>query len=184
MPMQADAEIVRAVLCGDREAFAALVARHERAVWATAWRVLRDDHAAADAGQEAFLQAFRRLGDLRQPEHFGIWLLRIARRESIRLARRRAREPSRSLDEAGTDVPLGPDRDNGPVTRLSADAEDLLAAVAGLPEHERLVVVLHYLDGRSVAEVAEVLGRPAGTVTKQLSRAIARLKIRTKGVIG
>jgi RNA polymerase sigma-70 factor (ECF subfamily) len=79
---------------------------------------------------------------------------------------------------------LGPDRDNGPVTRLSADAEDLLAAVAGLPEHERLVVVLHYLDGRSVVEVAEVLGRPAGTVTKQLSRAIARLKIRTKGVIG
>ena len=48
--MQADAEIVGAVLGGDREAFAALVSRYERAVWATAWRVLRDDHAAADAG--------------------------------------------------------------------------------------------------------------------------------------
>jgi len=58
--MQADAEIVRAVLRGDREEFAALVARHERSVWATAWRVLRDDHAAADAGQEAFLQALTR----------------------------------------------------------------------------------------------------------------------------
>jgi RNA polymerase sigma-70 factor (ECF subfamily) len=39
--MQTDAEIVRAVVCGDRGAFAALVARHERAVWATAWRILR-----------------------------------------------------------------------------------------------------------------------------------------------
>jgi hypothetical protein len=54
--MRADAEIVGAVLRGDREAFAALVSRYERAVWATAWRVLRDDHAAADAAQEAFLE--------------------------------------------------------------------------------------------------------------------------------
>lgn len=180
--MQPDAEIVRAVLRGDRGAFALLVARHERAVWATARSVLRDDHAAADAGQEAFLQAFRRLGDLRQPERFGIWLLRIAGRESIRLARRRAREPGQSLDEARRDLPQY--RSGGPATRLSTDAEDLLEEVARLPEQERLVVVLHYLDGHPVAEVAAALGRPVGTVTKQLSRAIKRLKVRTKGVIG
>jgi RNA polymerase sigma-70 factor (ECF subfamily) len=181
-PMQPDAEIVRTVLRGDRGAFALLVARHERAVWATAWRVLRDDHAAADAAQEAFLHAFRRLGDLRQPERFGFWLLRIAGRESVRRARRRAREPGRSLDEAGGDLPQY--RGDGSATRLSADAEELLGAVAGLPEQERLVVVLHYLEARPVAEVAAVLGRPVGTVTKQLSRAIGRLKVRTKGVIG
>jgi RNA polymerase sigma-70 factor (ECF subfamily) len=56
--------------------------------------------------------------------------------------------------------------------------------VARLPEHERLVVVLRYLNGHSVAEVAAALGRPVGTVTKQLSRAIERLKVRAKGVIG
>jgi RNA polymerase sigma-70 factor (ECF subfamily) len=173
--MQADAEIVRAVLRGDRGAFAALVARHERAVWATAWHVLRDDHAALDAGQEAFVQAFQRLGDLRQPEQFGVWLLRIARREAIHLARRQAREPTQSLDGAKADLTS---------TRLSADTEELLAAVARLPEHERLVVVLHYLEGHSVAEVASALGRPVGTVTKQLSRANERLRVRTKGVIG
>ena len=182
--MQADAEIVRAVLHGDRQAFTALVTRHERAVWATAWRVLRDDHAAADAGQEAFLQSFHRLGDLRRPEQFGVWLLRIARRESIRLARRRARDPCRSLDETGTDPPQDRDGTAGSATRLSADAEDLLAAVARLPEHERLVVALRYLEGHSVAEVAAALGRPVGTVTKQLSRAIERLKVRTQGVRG
>ena len=180
MPIQADADIVRAVLRGDREAFAALVARHERAVWATAWRVLRDDHAAADAGQEAFLQAYLRLGDLRRPERFGVWVLRIARRQAIRLARRKAHETGRSLDETGTVPPTGRD---GSTTRLPADVEELLTAVARLPEHERLVVVLHYLDGRPVAEVAAALGRPVGTVTKQLSRAIERLRIRTRGVL-
>jgi RNA polymerase sigma-70 factor (ECF subfamily) len=182
--MQTDAEIVRAVLCGDRGAFAALVARHERAVWTTAWRVLRDDHAAADAGQEAFLKAFHRLGDLRRPDQFGVWLLRIARRESIRLARRRARDPSRSLDDDSTDPPQVCDRIDGPVTRLAADAEELLSAVARLPEHERLVVALHYFDGLSVGEVAAALGRPVGTVTKQLSRAVERLRVNAKGVAG
>jgi RNA polymerase sigma-70 factor (ECF subfamily) len=180
--MQADAEIVRAVLCGDREAFAALVSRHERAVWATAWRVLRDEHAAADAGQEAFLQAFHRLGDLHQPELFGVWLLRIARREAIRLSRRRSREPSRSFEQAGIEPPLEPHREGGSAMRLTADGQELLSAVARLPEHERLVVALRYLEGHSVSEVAAELGRPVGTVTKQLSRAIKRLKIGTKGV--
>ncbi len=174
--MQADAEAVRAVLGGDREAFAVLVARHERAVWATAWRVLRDDHAAADAGQEAFLQAFRRLAALRRPERFGAWLLRITRREAVRLARRRSRLALRALDEAEAEPAARP------TTWLSDDAAALLAAVARLPEHERLVVVLHYLDGRSVAEVATALGRPVGTVTKQLSRALERLRQKTKGV--
>lgn len=178
--MQADAEIVRAVLGGDRGAFAALVARHERAVWATAWRILRDDHAAADAGQEAFLQAFRRLERLRRPDLFGVWLLRIARREAVRLARRRSHEPGGGLGADGDSGP--PDRD-APATRLPDDAEELLRAVAELPEHERLVVGLRYLEGHSVAEVAAALGRPVGTVTKQLSRAIERLKARTKGVI-
>lgn len=180
--MQADAEIVRAVLGGDGGAFAALVGRYERAVWVTARRVLRDDHAAADAGQEAFVRAFQRLGDLQRPERFGVWLLRITRREAIRMARRRAREPSRPLDDADADLPHDRGRVEGPFTRLPADADDLLAAVARLPEHERLVVVLHHLDGRPVAEVAEALGRPVGTVTKQLSRAVERLKVRIKGV--
>jgi RNA polymerase sigma-70 factor, ECF subfamily len=176
--MRADAEIVRAVLSGDREAFAELVARHERAAWATARRVLRDDHAASDAAQEAFFQAFHRLGHLRRPERFGVWLMRITRREAVRLARRRARHPGRSLDEAGVD-PAG---DDGPAPRLSAESEEVLAAVARLPDHERVIVALRYLDGHSVAEIAEALGRPVGTVTKQLSRAIGRLKGLLKGV--
>src|SRR5258708_19741698 len=106
--MTADAEIVRTVLRGGPGAFAALVARHERAVWATAWRALRDDHAAADAGQEAFLQAFHRLGDLRRPEQFGVWLLQIARRESLRLARRRPPHPTPPPHQPPTHPPPDP----------------------------------------------------------------------------
>ena len=85
--MNSDAEIVRQVLEGDRESYAVLVARHEKAVWATAWQILRDGHAASDVAQDAFVHAFHHLQDLRQPELFGVWLLRITRREAVRAAR-------------------------------------------------------------------------------------------------
>jgi RNA polymerase sigma-70 factor (ECF subfamily) len=170
--MKADAEIVRLVLEGDRESFAVLVGRHEKAAWATAWRVLRDEHAASDAAQEAFLQAFHRLHDLREPALFGVWLLRIARREAVKVARVRSRNRTRSIEEESDDL-----RDErGAVSSLSSDSEEILAALARLPEHERLVVSLRYLEGQSVAEIGEALGRLVGTVTKQLSGAISRLK--------
>ena len=171
--MQTDAEIVKAVLQGDRASYALLVARHERTVWATAWRVLRDDHAALDASQEAFLQAFQRLGDLRQPSLFGFWLLRITRRESIRLSKKKRHELVRAMSDADSVQHAISD---DVATGLSLEAKAILEAVVRLPEHERIVVVQHYLDGCSVSEVAANLGRPVGTVTKQLSRAIARLK--------
>lgn len=180
--MEPDAKIIQSVIQGDRGKFAILVARYERAVWATAWKVLRDDHAAADAAQEAFLAAFKHLGEVRDPEHFGLWLLQIARREAIRLARRRSRDPSPLLDndDDSEDEALN---HFDTVTSLSVQSEDLLATIARLPEHERIVVVMRYLDGLSVGEIATALGRPIGTVTKQISRAIERLKISFKEVI-
>ncbi len=176
--MKADAEIVRLVLLGDRDAFAELVARHERAAWATARRIVGDDHTASDAVQEAFLQSFHRLETLRQAAQFGVWLLKIARREAIRLARSRARQPACPVSDQGRELAGG----NGIGSSLSADSEEILRALGRLPDHERLVVSLRYLEGHSVSEIAQALNRPVGTVTKQLSRAIERLRANLKGV--
>jgi RNA polymerase sigma-70 factor, ECF subfamily len=178
--MHSDEELVRVARLGRRDAFASLVDRYERVVWVTARRILGDDHAAADAAQEAFLQAYRRLHALREPSLFAGWLLRIARREATRMARLRSRHPTRSLDECVEEQPSHPDDSEG---RFSADSEELLAAIADLPDHERSVVVLRYVDGRSVAEIAAASGRPVGTVTKQLSRALERLRLTLTEVI-
>ena len=161
-------DLVRAVLDGDSFAFAELVRRYERAVWATGWKVLRDYHAVQDATQNAFVEAYRQLAQLRRPATFGVWILQIAHREALRIVRKRRSEES--LQTAGN-LPANSTGIHG-----LEDYGELMAALGGLPEHERLVVILHYLDGRPVAEVAELTGRPVGTVTKQLSRAIERLK--------
>ena len=157
------------MLEGDRASFAELVRRHQRTVVATAWQTLGDYHAAQDAAQEAFVAAYRKLGTLRDPSRFGPWVLTIVRRTALRIARRRRPRPE-PLERAGD--PPGPDE----ADPLDEDLQRLLEAVARLPDHERVVVVLRYLEGHSVASIAQMTGRPVGTVTKQLSRAVTRLK--------
>ena len=157
---------IRAVLNGDRAAFAALVRKYERAAWVTAWKILRDYHTAQDATQDALVEAYRRLGQLRHPELFGVWLLRIVRHEALRLARRQAKSKALVLSD-GTASAEPPESEN----------VDLLDAIGRLPNHERLVVALRYLEELPVADVARLVGRPVGTVTKQLSRAVRRLRI-------
>ncbi len=166
--MQTTAELVTATQSGDRDAFAELVRRYERAVLSTAWSVLNDYHAAQDVAQDSFVIAFRKLGDLRNAQAFGKWLLALTRREALRHSRKTL--ASVSIDSVTE--PLN----ESPLPAWIQDYEDLARAIGGLPSHEKEVVVFHYLDGYSAREVAELTSRPIGTVTKQLSRAVTRLR--------
>jgi RNA polymerase sigma-70 factor (ECF subfamily) len=166
--MRPDAELVNSALRSDRAAYGELVCRYSQCVVTTAWQVLGDYHAAQDAAQEAFLVAYQKLGSLRDGSMFGPWVLKIARRCALRSVTGRAKVVR--LEPA--DAPPAPSQD-GP---LGDDQEELLAAVTRLPEHERVVVVLHYFQEHSVQAVAQLTGRPVGTVTKQLSRALRRLR--------
>jgi RNA polymerase sigma-70 factor (ECF subfamily) len=166
--VESDRQLVESALAGRRASFAALVERYERAVRAAALTVLRNQHDACDAAQEAFVIAYRKLPALRRRSAFGPWLLRIARREALRLVRgRRGSVPLEAAD--GVASADGNGRPNG-------EQERLLEAVDRLPRHERVVLMLRYFNGRSVAEIAATTGRPVGTVTKQLSRAHRRLR--------
>lgn len=78
-----DGELVRRTLAHDLRAFDALVARHRESVLATTASPLCDWHEAEDAAQEAFVQALRGFGDLREPAKFGTWLRTIARRCAV-----------------------------------------------------------------------------------------------------
>lgn len=166
--VQSDAEFVEAVLGGDRASFAILVQRYERAVLGVALGVLRDHHAAQDVAQDAFTTAFERLGTLRRSGRFAPWVLGIARRKAIDLWHERSNRPQETVP---------PDRiaarSDG---RLNERVEKAFEAIDRLPERQRQVVLFRYCDGLSVREIAEATGSPVGTVTKCLSRALARLR--------
>lgn len=166
--MQSDAELVGAVLGGEKEAFAVLVRRYERPVRAVALDILGDKHSATDVSQDAFVAAYRKLPALRKPSAFGPWLMKITRRCALDSARRKPRETA--LEPA---VAAALESPNG---QLDQDKQALLAAVVRLPKAERQVVMLRYFAGHSAKDVAGIVGRSIGTITKQLSRAHERLR--------
>lgn len=166
--MRTDAELVKACLNGEKEAFGSLVKRYERPVRAIALDILRDYHAVGDVSQESFMAAYRKLSGLRKAEVFGPWLMKITRRRALDSVRQGPMKAP--LDSA---MNVAADSTDG---RLDEGKQRLLAAVVKLPRGERQVVMLRYFSGCSVRDVAEIVGRSVGTVTKQLSRAHKRLR--------
>jgi RNA polymerase sigma-70 factor (ECF subfamily) len=166
--VQTDAELIKAVLNGEKHLFAVLVRRYERSVRAVALDVLGDYHSATDVSQDAFVRAYERMAGLRKPESFGPWLMKITRRCALDSVRRKPKEA-----RLETKISAAIEKPNG---RLDEDKQQLLAAVVKLPRAEQQVVMLRYFGGNSVNGVAEILGRSTGTVTKQLSRARVRLR--------
>ncbi|HLA86245.1 MAG TPA: RNA polymerase sigma factor [Thermoguttaceae bacterium] len=165
--MKSDAETVRRVLSGDRSAFAELIRRHECAVITAAWSILGEFHLAQDTAQEAFLTAYHSLATLRDASSFGPWVLKITRRKAQRESKQRSRMRTATLtdDVIGRDCPEPGDL-----------RERLIQAIGRLPEQHQSVVMLRYLGGHSVRSIALMTGRSVGTVTKQLSRSVARLR--------
>lgn len=166
--MKSDAELVAAVLRGDRKTYAALFQRHERSVLAVALAVLRDHHLAQDIVQEAFVTAYEKLASLRSPASFGAWVRKIARHEALDVARDRRTRVAGNVPQARSDPSCDGDPDEA--------QQQLLTAILSLPRHEQVALTLHYFEGHPVKAISAMTGRPVGTVTMQLSRARARLR--------
>jgi RNA polymerase sigma-70 factor (ECF subfamily) len=160
-----DAELVGRTLRGDAAAFEDLVRRYERSARAIAYTVLKNWHAAQDAAQDAFLNAYLRLASLRQSSKFGPWLLKIAHNQAR--ANSRAHRVHQPLDLANDQIAVDGEAEN---------LDDMLYLIAQLANHERAVITLRYIEGHDVAMIAQIRSCSVGTVTKQLSRAHARLQ--------
>ncbi len=166
-----DAELVARVRQGDVEAFGPLAMRYEKTLLAATIAHLRDIHTADDVVQATMLRAFQRLNTLRDDSKFGPWLMQIARRQMVDAVRARPVSVTVPVEEFDTEGLA-----DAPGGDVWIENEYLLDVVARLPDHERLLIGLRYFDGHAMAEIAEITSRPLGTVTKQLSRAIARLR--------
>jgi RNA polymerase sigma-70 factor (ECF subfamily) len=166
-----DRALLAAHVAGDPEAFTVLVRRHRDRLWAVALRTMRDREEAADALQDALLSAYRNAAGYRGDAAVTTWLHRVVVNACLDRMRRRAVHPSVPLGD--TDVPALSDEHAALERRL-----DIRAALARLPEQQRIAIVLVDLQDLSVAEAAAYLGVAEGTVKSRCSRgrlALARL---------
>lgn len=166
-----DQILVERAMRGDRVAFNELASRWVNRLYGIATLILRDPDLASDATQEALIAAWRDLSGLREADHFGAWLNRLL----VRACHREAKRARHRRVVEITEVPLDNHaaRDDLPTF---LDRDQLERGFSRLDVEHRAIVVLHHLEGFSLAEVAEVLGLPTGTVKSRLHRALGTMR--------
>ena|SRR5690606_8431761 len=176
-PGRDDADLLRAHVAGDPRAFGELFRRHRDRLWAVALRTLGDPEEAADALQDAMLNAHRAAERFRGDAAVTTWLHRIVVNACLDRIRRRRAHPTVPL-------PDGSLTEDGPVgvepTAPLVDPDTALVvrqALAQLPPEQRTAIVLVDLQGYSVAEVAAIFEVAEGTVKSRCARGRARLAV-------
>lgn len=167
-----ESELAALAHAGDRQAFGALVERYALQARRLARTVLNDPDDADDAAQDGFLAAWRHLGRYDPGRPFGPWLMRIVANAA---ADRRRRRRVRQTEELS---PVTASRDAGPATETDRSGlrEAFAAALQGLPERQRMAIVLFDVEGYSHAEIAGILGVPEGTVRSDVFHARRALR--------
>jgi RNA polymerase sigma-70 factor (ECF subfamily) len=167
----ADEEIVVRVRAGDTHLFEVLMRRYNQRLYRAARAILRNDADAEDAVQQAYLNAYRHLGQFEGRARFSTWLTRIAVYEALSRRRRTRDNPPGSGDDEQVEriVSAAPDPERH--TYAGELGALLESALATLPDGYRSVFMLREVDGLNTAETARQLSVSEGTVKTRLHRA-------------
>ena len=162
-------QLVAACRTGDTTAYAGLVRAYSGRVFAICLGMLGDTHDAEDIAQQALLKGLTGIRQLRDNEHFGAWIVRIAKNLCIDFVRKRKHKHT-AVDCRAARVHVG--RTGHPEALMG----ELQVALANLAEDARVVLMLFYFDGRSTKNIAETLAISQTAVQTRLSRARKQLR--------
>ena len=177
--VEPEERLVLRAQAGDTTAFDSLLRRYEKPLFRHAFRMIGDVDGSYDALQESYVAIFRSIRNLRSRKSFRAWAYGVTTRTCLKhLARRgRLRDRTSALDFDPTDTVPSVDL----LTAEKEEAVQILDQVAGLSPKLRAVMVLHYQEGLTLAEVAAALEISAGTVKSRLAAGLARLRVPATG---
>jgi RNA polymerase sigma-70 factor, ECF subfamily len=174
---QLDLDLVKRVQAGDNSAFDLLVRKYQHRIGALVYRFVPDHAESQDVTQEAFIRAYRAIGNFRADAQFYTWLYRIAvntAKNHLVAAKRRPPTADIAAEDAEHHAGAGRlhDHDTPEHQLLRQEIEQTVSAtVAGLPEDLRQAITLREVDGRSYEEIAQMMQCPIGTVRSRIFRA-------------
>lgn len=172
-----DASLVMHALGGNRDAFCTIVTRYQTLLCSIAYSSLGDVKRSEDLAQDAFIEAWRKLDSLREPERLKAWLCGILRFKISHFRRAESGQPTTTagdVDNGHHNVPASTDIEKEAIT---AQQESLMWKVlASMDDTYREPLVLFYREQQSVTKVAEELDLSEGTVKQRLSRGRKLLK--------
>ncbi len=169
--LMSDAELMQGVAGGDRDAFAALIERHQQNVHHLAYRFVGRADVADDLAQDAWLRVYRAAGTYQATAAFTTWLYRLVLNLARDWAKSQARRSAAPLPEsvAGENA-----------AAVQAERRELIDAIQdailSLPENQRQAVVLHRYSRLSHREIAQIMEKTESAVESYLVRAYASLR--------
>jgi RNA polymerase sigma-70 factor (ECF subfamily) len=177
-----ESKYIRLAQRGDREAFEALIERHQRTVFALVSRLVRPSDLVEDLAQEIFLKVFRTLRTYNFRASFGTWLRRVSVNHCYDYLRRQRASPvethdlsgDRELSGGGRTVSFQPVGEADP-EHQAAVRELARKLLARAPAGDREILVLKEIEGLSVEEIGELMDLKVSTVKVRLHRARKRM---------
>lgn len=172
-----DHALVAQVIAGSHDAFKRLVQKYQRLSAKVIARLVTDPEEVRDLNQECYLQVYRYLHTFRFDASLGTWIAQLAHSTACRHLRKQRAIPL--PDEELQALLDGEEPDAGIVEALihGQGAQHVRAALGQLNAAERGVLQMHYLEERSIADIAAALDMAIGTVKSHLSRGRARLRL-------
>ena len=172
-----DSELIARAADGHRAACERLAARYHQAVFRMIYYRVGRRMDAEDLTQEVFIQMLRRLPTLRRPDRFRSWLFRIATNRVRDFRRKRWLQRALGTIAGADDPPEAADPETPETRLMDRDFRDgLFGFLDTLSKWEREVFLLRFMDGLTIPETAEVLGRGESTIKTHLYRAIRKFK--------
>ena len=176
---QPDAVLASRVATGDADSLEELYNRYGVQVFSMAYGILRDYALAEDLAQEVFMALWTRAGRFDSAKGiFRHWFLHLAHNRVIDEVRRRRRAALMDADRAPEDATLGlvSDGDTANEAITSVLVGEAREALRALPEEQRVVIVMAYLEGATQQEIAQRTGAPLGTVKTRLRLGLGKLR--------
>ena len=187
MERENDVQLIRSILSGNDEAFSVLVEKHQKSIHALAWRKVGDFHIAEEITQDTFLQVYKNLAQLKNPNQFAGWIYVIATRLCSKWLQKNKSvmqsleaTPIEEIEKFSYTHHLSEQRQ----TEITEDRHELVKKLlAKLPESERTVVTLYYLGEMTAKEIGKFLGVSVNTVKSRLRRGRERLQERQEELL-
>jgi RNA polymerase sigma-70 factor (ECF subfamily) len=162
--------VLAAAAAGDEFAFRQIISEHHKDMYRVCMAISGDRAVTDEATQAAWVIAWKRIGDVREPSHLRPWLVTVAANEARQLLRRRRRQAAIASvsDAAGEPGGIAP--------ATGAAALDLGAAVARLDPDDRALLAVRYVAGFDATEIGTAMGKSPAAIRQRLKRLLDRLR--------
>lgn len=174
MIQQHDYQVIERILAGNTRDFEILVNRHKDLAFTIAYRLLSNREDAEEAVQDAFIKAFRSLSGFRKDSSFSTWLFRIVYNTAISM--KRLKKPIfQNIDDVPS-VNQSPDVPKYDFEAIAERNQLLEKAMQRIPEEDRVLITLYYLNESGVDEIHTITGLSKSNVKVKLFRARKKLQ--------